>query len=300
VREARHKRQLELGLFPPGTPLSPLSEYKARAGIERQGTNPAWETLDKDRQSDLARRMAVFAAMVDSMDAAIGKVIADLKAHHELDNTLIFFLSDNGACAEWDPYGFDEASGPKNTLFRGDDLAKMGSAATYHSYGSGWANAGNTPFRLYKHYCHEGGIRTPLIVHWPKGFSAKGEYRNQPGHLVDVMATCVDVAGATYPAKYKDVAITPMEGKSLTKAFANRPLERELLAWEHEKNRAIRMGAWKLVAKAGEPWELYDVEKDPVEMQNLAKREPVLVTAMSAAWEAWARRCQVLPYPERK
>ena len=117
--------------------------------------------------------MAVYAAMVECMDRDIGRVVDDLKRNGELDNTLILFLSDNGACAEWDPFGFDGASGPKNILHTGAELAEMGGPETYHSYGSGWANAGNTPFRLYKHYCHEGGIRTPFIAHWPKGIAAR-------------------------------------------------------------------------------------------------------------------------------
>src|SRR5207253_6013389 len=134
--------------------------------------------------ADLARRMAVFAAMVDCMDRNIGRVLDDLKAHGELDNTLVLFLSDNGACAEWDPFGFDGGSGPKNVLHTGDQLAEMGGPKTYHSYGSGWANVGGTPFRMYKHYCHEGGIRTPLIALWPKGIAAKGAFRDQAGHII--------------------------------------------------------------------------------------------------------------------
>ena len=120
------------------------------------------------------------------------------------------------------------------------------------------------PSGMYKHYCHEGGIRTPLIVHWPKGIAAKGEFRDQAGHIIDVMATCVDLCGAKYPAKVGETAITPMEGKSLRPAFAGRPLDREYLAWEHQRNRAIREGKWKLVAKANKDWELYDLEADPV------------------------------------
>src|SRR5262249_19540910 len=138
-----------------------------RRDFSRAGDNPAWDTLDADRRADLARRMAVYAAMVDRMDHNVGRVVADLKEHGQLGNTLILFLSDNGACAEWDPFGFDESSGPKNVLHKGDDLAKMGGPGTYHSYGSGWANACNTPFRWYKHYAHEGGVCTPLIAHWP-------------------------------------------------------------------------------------------------------------------------------------
>ena len=297
IREERHARQMERGLFPKGTPLSPLSEYKARAGIDRQGVNPAWNSLPADRRADLARRMAVYAAMATCLDRNIGRVVDDLKRHGDLDNTLILFLSDNGACAEWDPFGFDEQSGPKNTLHTGNALATMGSAETYHSYGSAWANAGSTPFRLYKHYCHEGGIRTPMIAHWPKGIAAKGEYRDQPGHIIDVMATCVELGGATYPTKYNGHNITPKEGTSLAPAFANQPLPRDTLAWEHEKNRAIRVGDWKLVAKAGGPWELYDLAKDPVELNDLAAAQADRVKDLASKWDKWATRCNVLPYP---
>ncbi|MFM8273421.1 MAG: sulfatase-like hydrolase/transferase, partial [Gemmata sp.] len=271
--------------------------FTTRNDFLRSGENPAWATLDDDRKADLARRMAVYAAMVECMDRNIGRVVADLKKHNELDHTLVCFLSDNGACAEWDPLGFDVNSGPKNTLHKGERLAEMGGAKTYHSYGSGWANAGCTPFRLYKHYCHEGGIRTPFIAHWPSGITAKGEWRDQVGHIIDVMATCVDVCGAKYPDKIGEQPITPVEGKSLAPAFANKPLEREYLAWEHEGNRAVRAGKWKLVAKAGAAWELYDMDADPVELRDLAAAQPERVKELSATWDAWAKRCNVLPYP---
>jgi arylsulfatase len=300
LREQRHARQIELGLLAKQTPLSPLSPFQTRKDFERTGMNPAWDTLDADRQLDLARRMAIFAGMVTCMDRNIGRVVDDLKKNGELDNTLILFLSDNGACAEWDPYGFDENSGPKNTLHRGEDLAKMGSAKTYHSYGSGWANAGNTPFRLYKHDCYEGGIRTPLIAHWPAGIKARGEYRDQAGHLIDIMATYVALSGATYPTKVGDHAITPLEGTSLLPAFDNKPLPRELLAWEHERNRGIRVGRWKLVSPKDKPWELYDIDADPVELHNLAASDQARVKVMSEQWDAWAKRCNVLPYPGGK
>ncbi|HVL11643.1 MAG TPA: sulfatase-like hydrolase/transferase, partial [Gemmata sp.] len=297
LREERLAKQIEIALFPKGTPLSPRSPFTTRRDFPRSGVNPAWDSLDADRRADLARRMAVYAAMVTCMDRTIGRVVDDLRKNGQLDNTLILFLSDNGACAEWDPFGFDEGSGPKNVLHAGDKLNDMGGPKTYHSYGSGWANAGNTPFRLYKHYCHEGGIRTPLVAHWPNGIAARGGFRNQVGHVIDVMATCVDVCGATYPEKVGDVAITPMEGKSLAPAFAGKPLERELLAWEHERNGAIRVGQWKLVTTAGGGLELYDLEADPVELTDLAAKMPGKVKELAATWAVWAKRCNVLPYP---
>jgi len=297
VREQRLKRQIENGLFASETPLSPRSPFTTRRDFLRSGTNPAWDSLDADRRADLARRMAIYAAMVDCMDRNIGRVIDDLRKNGELDDTLILFLSDNGACAEWDPFGFDESSGPKNMLHAGDKLAQMGGPRTYHSYGSGWANAGCTPFRMYKHYGHEGGIRTPFIAHWPKGIAAKGEFRDQVGHVIDVMATCVDVGRANYPARAGQTPVTPVEGKSLVPAFGGRPVEREYLAWEHEGNRAIRMGKWKLVAKANAARELYDLDADPVELNDLRANQPERVKSLAARWDEWAGRCNVLPYP---
>ncbi len=293
IRESRLARQAEIGLLDKATMLTPRSNYITRKDFQRTGENPAWDTLEADRRADLARRMAIFAAMVESMDRNIGRVIDDLKRHNQLDDTLIFFLSDNGACAEWDPFGFDDGSGPKNTLHKGEQLDRMGSASTYHSYGSGWANAGNTPFRLYKHYAHEGGISSPFIVHWPNGITAKNQYRDQVGHIIDVMATCVGVSGATYPKERVGIAVTPMEGRSLRPAFDDKPIEREALYWEHEGNRAIRVGDWKLVAEEGKAWELYDMKKDRVELDDLASAMPDKVKEMSAQWGAWAKRCHV-------
>src|SRR4051812_9504598 len=142
----------KLGLIDPRWQLSPRSGYETRRDFFRRGDNPAWETLAADRRADLARRMAVYAAMVDRMDRAVGRVIDDLKKNGQFDDTLVFFLSDNGACAEWDPFSFDGASGPRNVLHAGAALDRMGGPDTYHSYGSGWANACNTPWRWYKHH----------------------------------------------------------------------------------------------------------------------------------------------------
>ena len=318
IRTRRLAKQKQLGLLPEETALTPRSKIpqpnaaKRMGSMTEDGQNPAWESLPADRRADLAQRMAVYAGMVTGMDRNIGRLLADLRTSGQLDNTLVLFLSDNGACAEWEPFGFEMAAtaDPQpgtginqgtqalpNKLYRGDELARMGGPGSFPSYGSAWANASNTPWRLYKHYGHEGGIATPLIVHWPAGVSAKGEYRTQVGHIIDFMATCVDVAGATYPTEHDGSAILRMEGKSLRPALANQPLDRPYLAWEHEGNRAIREGDWKLAAVAGGAWELYDLAVDRVELHNLAASEPDRVKAMAAAWDAWAKRTHVLPRP---
>ena len=166
--------------------------------------------------------MAIYAAMVDRMDQNIGRIVADLSAARQLDNTLIVFLSDNGACAEWDPRGFDGRSSPNNILHSGADLEKMGGPGTYHSAGSGWANASNTPWRMYKHFTNEGGISDPCIVHWPEGIRRRGEIEKTPAHLIDVMPTVVEATGASYPRRIGSREILPMAGRSLMPAASRR------------------------------------------------------------------------------
>jgi arylsulfatase len=173
-----------------------------------------------------------------------------------------------------------------------------GGPDTYVAYGQGWANVSNTPFREYKHWVHEGGISTPLIAHWPAGIprSRVNTFVTDPGHLVDIMATCVDVAGTTYPSVRNGQIIVPMQGISLRRAFQGKPLNRrEPLFWEHEGNRAVRDGKWKLVAKDGQPWELYDMEADRTEMHDLAATRPELVQDLARKWGAWAEHSNVLP-----
>jgi arylsulfatase len=319
IRDQRLARQKEMGLLSSGTALTPRSripkpEISQRVGsITDDGNNPPWESLPADRRADLAQRMSVYAGMITGMDRNIGRLIADLRASAQLDNTLIFFLSDNGACAEWEPFGFEMSPPPTpepgtglnqgtqalpNKLYHGAELGQMGGPGSRPSYGSGWANACNTPWRLYKHYDHEGGISTPCVVHWPAGFKAKGEFRPQVAHLIDLMATCVEVSGAKYPTELDGHKILPPEGMSLIPAFANQSLDREYLAWEHEGNRAIREGKWKLASLAGKPWELYEIEIDRVEMHDLSAGEPARVKEMSAKWDAWAWRTHVLPRPD--
>lgn len=296
IREERLARMKVLGVAGPEVSLTPRSDWD-HPFHHKEGVNPAWDSLPADRRTDLARRMAIFAAMVEHMDGAIGRVVASLKERGQLDNTLILFLSDNGGCAEWDPFGFDVATGPKTTniLHKGaEDLAAMGGPGTYISYGSGWANASNTPWRLYKHYAHEGGISTPLVVHWPAGLKRKGELDGRVGHIVDIMATCAEISGGRYPAGEEGREILPMEGRSLLPALRGEPEVSRTLFWEHEGHRAVRDGRWKLVARKGQPWELYDIETDRAELHDLSAREPEKVARLSAAWDEWAARSFVL------
>ena len=303
VRKARFEEEKRLGLIAPDAELSP------QAGDWTTVSNKEWE----------ARCMEVYAAQIDSMDQGIGRLVETLRKTGQLENTLLLFLQDNGGCAETigrnghtpraaapslPPQAADfpvEGSTPKQTRdgwpMLGGTAVLPGPRDTFISYGKSWANVSDTPFREYKHWVHEGGISTPLIVHWPARVKAQGELRTQPGHLIDIMATCLAVAGAHYPREFKGNRLTPLEGKSLLPAFDNEQLEREALFWEHEGNRAVRVGSWKLVAKgpAGK-WELYQIEKDRSELHDLAEREPARVKAMTAQWEAYAYRAKVLPW----
>jgi len=298
IRAERLARQKQLKLVPADLELPPRSDVPAKSHAKPSPyagkANPEWTSFPEDRRRDLARRMAVFAAMVDRMDVAVGRLVADLKAHGEFERTLILFLSDNGACWEWDPLGFDESSSPKNILHTGADLRSIGMPDSYVSYGSAWANAGNTPWRSYKHFSHEGGIRTPMIAHWPAGIAGRGELRQQPGHLIDFMPTLLELAGGKYPAQRNGVAVQPMEGISLVPAFANRSVARTApLFFEHDGSRGVRDGDWKLVSTVGDAWELYDLASDPTEMQNLAAVQADRVRTLAAQWTDWAKRTHV-------
>ena len=171
-----------------------------------------------------------------------------------------------------------------------------GPADTYIGYGRNWANVSNTPFREYKHFVHEGGISTPLVVHRPNGIKAQNELRSEPSHLIDMMATCLDAAGAEYPLQYKSNAITPREGKSLLPVFAGQSLDREIIFFEHEGNRAVRLGKWKLVSRYPGKWELYDLQADRTERNDLAAKHPQRVKKMVVLYSTWAARSEVLPW----
>ena len=303
IRAERLARQKKLKIIPQDTPLSPRSEIPANRFNVQTGwadkVNPAWDEIPAARRADLARRMAVYAAMIDIMDRNIGRVMEHLKQSGQFENTAIFFLSDNGACAEWDPWGFDKLDSTFNILHTGDDLKKIGGPQSYVSYGSGWANACDTPWRLYKHYNHEGGIRTPMIAHWPQGLKNKEfALTDQAGYITDFMPTLLQICGATYPKEQNGVAIMPHEGISLVPVLQGEKLPPRILCVEHEGNRMVREGDWKLVALHNKPWELYHLAKDPVELNDLAAREPARVQKMSADWQAWAERCMVIEKPK--
>ena len=291
IRADRLARQKKLGLMPQSLTLTPReamprNPYNVKSGWADKVV-PAWDSLPEDRRRDLARRMAVYAAMVDHMDQAIGRVIAHLKSTGQEQNTVIFFLSDNGACAEWDPFGFN-GEVPQT----GEGLKKIGGPSSYVSYGTGWANASDTPFRLYKHYTHEGGNRTPFIVHWPAGLKVKGMTPGL-GYITDFMPTICELAGATYPKQVGDTAIQPVEGMSLLPVFNGKPLPPRKIFIEHEGNRFVRDGDWKLVhlnTKPSTSWELYNLVADPTEMNDLAAQEPARVKALATAFQEWWTR----------
>jgi arylsulfatase len=306
IREQRYQRMQKLGLVSKDWPLTPRSIVLPNRISDAKGLSntrvPAWDGLDEARRIDLARRMATYAAMVDSIDQNIGRMIDDLEKAGELDNTLILFFSDNGASGEHVPFGFDIPPGENKfnkvpILNTGKALENMGQAGNYMGYGTGWACASNTPLSFYKRYVHEGGISTPFIAHWPKGIRRSGEIDRQPAHITDIMATCVDITGANYPKQFNGNDILPMEGLSLMPIFRGEQAPTRTLCFDHENTRAVRQGKWKLVKLREEAWELYDMEQDRVEMNNLAKKYPQRVEEMAAIWKAWAKRCQVLPGP---
>ena len=292
LRKQRLDRMKKLGIVTAETKLTPRSPYW-NYGETKTGTNPSWNSLPENRRQDLARRMAVYAAMVDRMDQQIGRIFARLKDRDEFDNTLIVFLSDNGACAEWDPYGFDVKSSNQNILYAEEDLDKMGSASTYSSFGSGWANACNTPWRLYKHYNHEGGINSPCIIHWPAGLGdLAGKLDHQPAHIIDLMPTAIAVANANYKGALN------LPGANLVTQLGTPTSQSRTLYFEHEGNRGIRTSDWKLVSLRDQPWELYNFKSNRTELDNLASQYPDQVKELSAKWETWAKINQVTPLPK--
>ncbi len=270
IRSARYRRQHESGLLDRRWDLSPKDF-------------PSWAEVPEETKPLLVKRMAVYAAQIVSMDRGIGRVVGELRKTGQLDNTLILFLSDNG--------------GASNPISRGDkSVDALGTAKSFESYRREWANVSNTPFRLYKHFVHEGGIATPLIVHWPDGIAPRKNAVSETGHVIDIAATCLDVAQIDYPRTYNGYTITPSEGRSLLAAFKGGKIGHDALYWEHGSNRAVREGKWKLVRrKSTDKWELHDMDTDRTEVNNLAAKYPDRVARMDAMWDDWAKRSQVYP-----
>jgi arylsulfatase len=318
IRTLRFEKLKKLGILPGNTVLT-----------ERGVSIPAWE--NEPLQKWQSRRMEVYAAMVNIMDEGIGRIITALEQKNELDNTVVFYMQDNGGCAE--PLNSNQPEVPPtdvqlkgayyapDSVFRGKqpvysrkgEFIRSGKAVmpgqenTWLTYGEEWANVSNTPFRLYKHWVHEGGIASPLIVHWPKGIKAKGGLRKQPTHLIDIMATCIDIAQIPYPQTYGSNTIQPLEGKSLVPTFTNQSIQRDYIFWEHEGNRAIRVNNWKLVSRATtnkkflpedeRAWELYNLTTDPTETNNLILQFPEKGKELASLWQQAAIRTKALPWP---
>lgn len=305
IRRARFERMKKLGVIDPDTEFSP--------------TVGKWSNV-KDKAFE-ARRMEVYAAMIDRMDQGVGEIIEALKRRGEYENTLILFAHDNGGCPE-EIDGLKGASSPEQQRADrptlppiADDVQHYfnsapkqtrdgwpmlfhnvmpGAKDTYFSYGRNWANVSNTPLREYKRFEYEGGVSTPLIAHWGGGIKRKNFINNMPCHIIDIMATCVDVAGVEYPKERRGVAVTPMEGISLRGSFEREVAGDRHIYFYHFGNRAVRDNEWKLVAKIGGDWELYNINDDRPELHNLRAEKPEIAERLAKAWDEWALRTGVV------
>jgi arylsulfatase len=268
IRQKRFKRQKEMGIVSPETVLSP-AEY------------PGWSSVENKMEE--SRKMEVYAAQIDCLDQNIGRLVQSLKDQGLYENTVIIFLSDNGACAE-------EVNKTKGV--------QIGGANSFVSYGKNWANVSSTPYRLFKHFNHEGGILTPMIVSWPKGISKTGVITDQPALINDIMPTCLELAGAKYPANYKGKNIFPVDGNSFWPLVSGeKHISDRSMFFQHEGNGAIRQNNWKLVMQFNKGWELYDMTKDPSEMNDLSKKDSIQKQQLFEKYQNWSRVYGVLPWP---
>ena len=273
LMRTRLAKQKKLGLFPDDITPAPH-------------VGPKWDSLPARKRDDLDSIMAAYAGCIEAIDRNVGKLVRHLKELDELDNTIIFFLSDNGACQEGGVLGKGNEAMVRNP--------PAGTAGVRQ--GLAWANASNTPFRLYKHFVHEGGAATPMIAHWPNGIpkAKQGSFVRQHAYLPDFMPTCLELAGGKYPANKP-----PMAGRSIASLLAggSQPVHTEPIYWEHEGNAAMRWGKWKLVREYKKPWELYNIEADRTEMKNLASANAEKRNQMVQMWEAWATK-NAVAYPK--
>ena len=299
IRKRRHAKLVEKGIINSDWKCSPRDENSS-----------SWE--DKENKDWEDARMAVYAAQIDIMDQGIGRIVQTLKDCDIYENTMIIFLSDNGGCAEFlREDGGEGDSWCENyaTVSSDGTLTKVGNnpnvipgdRSTFMSYDLPWANASNTPFRLFKSWVHEGGISTPFLIHWPRQIQSQGRIHHKPWIMLDIVATIYEAAGVQYPSHYKIQKIPSLEGESFLKVLQNsnnNDWERQRpIFWEHQGNRAVRFGRWKLVNRHGNDWELYDMDDDRTELNNLASKEKDQVEAMTKMWEEWAKRCEVEPWP---
>jgi arylsulfatase len=312
LRSRRYDKLRDLGMLNPETEL-PV----------RDGMSIPWK--DEPNKKWQESRMEAYAGMIEHVDQGIGDILKALKINGQLNNTIIFFLSDNGGSAEghlnntverwgtpWKSKLIPEKTMNGERVISGDFVGlELGPENTFGSYGPKWSNVSNSPFRLHKNWVHEGGISSPFIVHWPNGIKDHGSLRNQSVHIMDIMATCLDISRVKYPNEYNGNQIKELQGVSLVPSFENNPLNRkEPLFWEHEGNRAVIDGKWKLVSaypgswssmldfKYEGNWELYDLEKDRTETNNLATVYPAIVQELSEEWKTWANKNGVISYEE--
>jgi len=270
LRRRRYARQRALGVIDPKWPLSPLDEEV-----------PPWEAVEDKPYWE--RLMAVYAAMIDRMDHGIGRVLRALEETGAAENTIVVFLSDNGGCAE------DIAGRKLHT-----PGTRAGERGSYDAYKRPWANASNTPFRLYKKWIHEGGIATPFLMRWPRGIAQPGGMTHQVAHIIDIMPTCLDAAGVAYPETFDERPVLPVEGRSLLPILRGETREpHPALFWEHFGNRGVRAGDWKYVAAANGDWELYNLAEDRTELRDLGGTAPEKARELHALYEAWAQRVGV-------
>ena len=293
LRTARHEQLKGLGILDSKWEISP-----------RDKDAQPWNETPNQDWHDL--RMAVYAAQIDRVDQGVGRILAKLQELGVEDNTLIMFMSDNGGCAEFlaeesnrpepSQYSMPNADGSEVTVGNIPNL-RPGPGTTFMSYDLAWANASNSPFRLFKRWTHEGGISTPLIVHWPDRIK-QAAIVHEPTHITDIPATCIAAAGATYPTEFGGNSITPIEGQSFMQAIDsgewNRPTP---IFWEHEGSRAVRDGEWKLVSEVGGQWELYNMDQDRTELNNLVESNRLKAEEMGKMYDEWAARCGVSPWP---
>jgi len=299
LREKRHQKLKDLGIVDANTVL-PARDEK----------NIAWESVENKEWEQT--RMEAYAGTIEHLDQGIGKLVTSLKEQGKLDNTIIFFLSDNGgdktehingmignSGKPWSVMNYVPTHTKKGELVISGDYpgVALGPDTTYGGYGLKWANLSNTPFKKFKTYMHEGGISAPLLVHWPAGIQAKNELRKQPAHIIDIMATCLDIANVDYPKTFNDNVIKPIDGKSMLPIFKNDSKVHDTLYWEHQGNKAIRIGDWKLVSKLEKnKWELYNLAIDRTETKNLSTQQPKRVAQLRKAYNTWAKASNVEPW----